>query len=58
MSCISSTLNSLLDKSRLFSFENVNYCLFSKSGFTKGCIERANETGNVTLTTFGEFFNC
>ena len=33
---------------------NVHYYLFSKSGFTKGCMEKAEEMGNVTLVSYGD----
>ena len=31
-----------------------HYYLFAKSGFTKGCIDKAQETGNVTLVEYGD----
>lgn len=45
-------LETLVKRSKLFSYEKVHYYLFAKSGFTKGCIERANEMGNVTLVSY------
>lgn len=45
-------LETLVKRSKLFSYENVHYYLFAKSGFTKGCIEKANEMGNVTLVSY------
>jgi len=45
-------LETLVHRSRLFSYSRVHYYLFSKSGFTKGCIEKANELGNVTLVGY------
>lgn len=45
-------LETLLERSNLFNFSNKHFYLFSKSGFTKGCIERANELGNVSLITY------
>ena len=45
-------LETLVHRSRLFSYSKVHYVLFSKSGFTKGCMERANELGNVTLVEY------
>ena len=41
-------LDLLIKRSRIFSYSNVHYYLFSKSGFTQGCIEKANALGNVT----------
>lgn len=45
-------LETLIDRSKLFRYTKVHYYLFSKSGFTKGCIERAKEMGNVTLVSY------
>lgn len=42
-------LETLVHRSHLFQYSRVHYFLFSKSGFTKGCIDRANELGSVTL---------
>ena len=42
-------LETLLKRGRLFSYKNVHYFLLSKAGFTQGCIEKADEEGNVTL---------
>jgi hypothetical protein len=50
-------LNTLVERSRLFHYENVQLYLFAKSGFTKGCVEKANELGNVNLNTFDEIVN-
>lgn len=47
-------LETLVKRSRLFSYTNVHYYLFSKSGFTKGCSDKAKEVGNVTLVDFAE----
>lgn len=45
-------LETLIKRSNLFSYKTKHYYLFSKSGFTKGCMERAKEMGNVTLVEF------
>lgn len=45
-------LNTLVDRSGLFNYTNINYFLFSKTGFTKGCMEKAETMGNVTLVTY------
>lgn len=45
-------LETLIERSRLFSYAKVQLYLFSKSGFTKGCIDRAAALGNVTLVSF------
>ena len=44
-------LETLIKRSKLFSYINVHLFLFSRSGFTKGCIDKANELGNVSLVT-------
>lgn len=45
-------LKTLVDRSGLFHYTNVYYFLFSKTGFTKGCMEKAETMGNVTLVTY------
>lgn len=50
-------LDTLLYRSSLFAYNNVYLYLFSKSGFTKGCVEKADELGNVTLVTFQDIMN-
>lgn len=45
-------LETLIKRSDLFSYKTKHYYLFSKSGFTKGCINKAKEMGNVTLVEF------
>ena len=45
-------LETLVKRSELFSYKKVHYYLFAKSGFTKGCVDRANEMGNVTLVSY------
>ena len=42
-------LEILVKRSNLFTFKTKHYYLFSKSGFTKGCMDKATEMGNVTL---------
>ena len=50
-------LETLVKRSNLFPYKTKHYYLFSKAGFTKGCIDRANEMGNVMLVTFYEMLN-
>lgn len=50
-------LETLVERSRLFPFKNKYYYLFAKTGFTKGCTERAAELGNVILVTYGDIAN-
>lgn len=45
-------LKKLTEKSRLFHYRNVHFYFFAKNGFTKGCIDRAEEMGNVTLVSY------
>ena len=45
-------LETLIKHSELFSYKNVHYYLFAKTGFTKGCTDRANEMRNVTLVAY------
>lgn len=47
-------LETLIKRSKLFSYTNVHYYLFSKSGFTVNCIDMANKLGNVTLVSFAD----
>ena len=47
-------LETLIKRSNLFSYRTKHYYLFSKSGFTKGCIDKANEMGNVSLIEFAD----
>lgn len=47
-------LETLVKHSRLFSYKKIYYYLFSKSGFTKGCIDEAKKMGNVTLVSYAE----
>jgi len=49
-------LKTLVDRSHLLHYQNVQLYLFAKRGFTKGCIEKANELGNVALIDFAEIF--
>jgi AAA+ ATPase superfamily predicted ATPase len=49
-------LETLAERSKLFNYENIHYYLFAKTGFTKGCKDRANAMGNVTPVTFEDMF--
>ena len=49
-----SVLETLVARSNLFPYLNKHFFLFSKSGFTTGCLDKANELGNVSLVTYGE----
>lgn len=48
-------LEKLVERSYLFNgYKNKHFYLFAKSGFTKGCINKAKEIGNVTLVSYDE----
>lgn len=47
-------LETLVKRSRLFSYKNVYFYLFSKSGFTNGCIDEVKKMGNVTLVSYAD----
>lgn len=49
-----SVLETLVQRSELFAYKNVHLFLFAKSGFTKGCIDKAAELGNVSLVTYAD----
>ena len=50
-------LETLIGRSKLFRYTKVHYYLFSKSGFTKGCMEKAEEMGNVTLVSYADILS-
>lgn len=50
----SSVLKTLIERSKLLSHKEKYYCLFSKNGFTDGCIALAKEFGNTQLVSFSE----
>ena len=45
-------LETLVRRSGLFSYQNVQLFLFSRSGFTQGCMDQAAALGNVHLVTY------
>lgn len=47
-------LETLMKRSQLFHYQNVYLYLLAKNGFTKGCIDAANDMGNVTLVTYAD----
>ncbi len=47
-------LETLIERSEMFNYKQKHFYLFAKTGFTKGCIEKANEIGNVTLVCYDE----
>ena len=52
-----SILESLLKRSGLFSCSKKYYYIFAKTGFTAGCIKRAEEFGNIALVAYNDFYN-
>ena len=50
-------LETLVDRSRLFHYTKMHYFMFSKTGFTKRCMEKAEEMGNVTLVSYEDIVN-
>lgn len=50
-------LETLIKRSRLFTYTDLHYYLFSKSGFTKGCIDKAKEMGNVKLVSYKDILS-
>lgn len=50
----SDILETLIERSKLFRYTKVHYYLFSKYGFTKGCVEKAKEMDNVTLVSYAD----
>lgn len=49
-------LEKLEKRSRLFHYHKVWLYLFAKTGYTKGCRDKADELGNVTLVTYPDIF--
>lgn len=50
-------LETLVNRSNLFSYTDKHFYLFAKTGFTSGCIDKAAALGNVTLVTYDEIVN-
>ena len=47
-------LETLIERSNLFAYQKKHFFLFSKSGFTKGCVEKAKKTDNVSLIKYSD----
>ena len=45
-------LEKLESRSRMFRYRKTHLYLFAKSGFTRGCVEKADGMGNVSLVTY------
>lgn len=50
-------LETLIERSQLFHYSEVYLYLFAKSGFTKGCIDKAGTMKNVALVTYAEILD-
>jgi AAA+ ATPase superfamily predicted ATPase len=50
-------LETLIERSKLFKYKMTHSFIFSKSGFTKGCVDKAKGLGNVTLVMYGKIVN-
>lgn len=50
-------LETLTQRSRLFPYARTHLYLFAKSGFTKGCMQRAAQMGNVSLVTYSDILS-
>lgn len=47
-------LETLVERSRLFSYKQAHLYMFAKTGYNRSCIEKAQMLGNVTLVTYDE----
>ena len=47
-------LDLLLEKGELFAYPDKYYYLFSKSGFTEGCIEAAGDNNRIRLVSYDD----
>lgn len=47
-------LETLVERGNLFNYKKKHFYLFAKTGFTKGCMDKASELGNVTLVVYHE----
>lgn len=52
--CKGKELETLIQRSTMFSYKNVHLFLFAKSGFTKGCMDQVSELGNINLVTYAD----
>ena len=50
-------LETLIERSNIFAYQKKHFFLFSKSGFTKGCVEKAKGMGNVSLITYSDLLS-
>lgn len=45
-------LETLIKRSGIFRYREVQFYIFAKTGFTKGCVEAADRQGNVALVSY------
>lgn len=50
-------LETLVERGHLFHYEQNYLYLFAKTGFTRGCMEKAAVLGNVTLITYADILS-
>ncbi len=50
-------METLIERSGLFCYTKIHYFLFSKTGFTKRCMEKAAEMGNVSLVKYEDIID-
>lgn len=50
-------LEKLAERSKIFHYRKVYLYLFAKSGFTRGCIDGAEELGNIMLVTYSDILD-
>ena len=50
-------LETLIERSGLFAYKDKHYFVFSKTGFTKGCMDKAATLGNVGLVAYEEILD-
>ena len=50
-------LETLIERSKMFNYKDKHFYLFAKTGFTKGCIDKATEKGNVMLVSYVDIVN-
>ena len=53
----SGVLELFVHRSQLFHYNSTHLFLFSKNGFTSGCTEMAEKTGNVTLVSYSDIYD-
>ncbi|ASS41577.1 ATPase [Eubacterium minutum ATCC 700079] len=47
-------LETLVERSNLFTYKKKHFYLFAKNGFTKGCTDKSSEMDNVTLVAYAD----